>query len=477
MNIDGKTKVTGLIGNPVEHTKSPTIHNSLNMLLGINEIYEAFCVSDLEKLGSVINGAYDMNILGLNITVPYKQEVIPYLCDIDNVAKQIGAVNTLVRVDKGYKGYNTDMYGLMRAIESDGINLKDKDIIILGAGGAARAVIYMCMISKVASISVLNRSLDKAKSIADEYNELFKTNSINSEAPVIEAYGLYDFENAINKLRSKAIAFQTTSVGLYPNNDDVVLDNEMFYSNIDIGIDIIYNPRETRFMKLVSEHGGKSYNGLKMLLYQGIIAYEYWNDVKISDTTAETVYCSLKDAIYETVSEEKNNIILVGYMGCGKTYIGKELAKTLQYKFIDTDEYIVDKYGKSIKEIFETLGEDYFRNIEKKAISDILESSSNTVISTGGGLPIRLENQNLLINQNKVVWLKAAPLTIYNRVKGNDSRPLLNGDSMLEKINSMLSFREEIYKKVSNIVIETDNMSQHEIIDRIVDQFNLQNIK
>ena len=144
MEINGKTRLLGLLGDPVQHTLSPLIHNTLSDILGINEVYVPFHTHK-EGLADAVKGAFELNILGMNATVPHKNEIKASLVDIDEGAAAIGAVNTLVRIANGYKGYNTDMMGLSRELESYGVKLDGKRVIILGAGGAARAVAYMCM--------------------------------------------------------------------------------------------------------------------------------------------------------------------------------------------------------------------------------------------------------------------------------------------------------------------------------------------
>lgn len=288
MNINGHTEICGLIGNPVKHTLSPLIHNTLSELCGKNLVYVPFQVEN-GKLQDAIRGADALNLLGLNVTVPYKSDVIAELKDIDGLAKNIGAVNTLVRVEGGYKGYNTDMTGLYRAMQSDGIEIEGKDIVILGAGGAARAVAFLCISKGAERIYLLNRTYEKAEAITKEIREKTGQDRI---VPML----LADYEKLSGK---DYIVIQATSVGLSPNCENVVIADENFYKKIKWGYDLIYKPSQTRFMKLVEENGGRAFNGLKMLLYQGIIAYELWNDVSISQEQAQTVYDALKEACYE----------------------------------------------------------------------------------------------------------------------------------------------------------------------------------
>ena len=165
-DINGYTRTCGLIGNPVEHTLSPVIHNTLSMVLGENLAYVPFHVEN-GRLEDAVKGAFALNLLGLNVTVPYKSDVIPYLTDIDPLAENIGAVNTLVRTETGYKGYNTDMPGLYRAMCEDGVKVKGEKVLILGAGGVARAVAMLLLDKGAREAILLNRTVQKAQEVAD----------------------------------------------------------------------------------------------------------------------------------------------------------------------------------------------------------------------------------------------------------------------------------------------------------------------
>lgn len=284
--IDGKTRLCGLIGNPVEHTMSPVIHNTLAEKCGHNLVYVPFLV-ECGRIAEAVKGAYALNVLGMNVTVPYKSDVIGSLVEVDELAAHIGAVNTLVRTEDGYKGYNTDMTGLYRAMTSEGIRIEDEEIVLLGAGGAARAVAYLCGAQKAAKVYLLNRTLEKVDKVAEEVNNAFGREVI---VPML----LTDYPKLPER---KFLAIQGTSVGLAPHEEDVVIEDAAFYQKIHTGFDLIYKPFTTRFMRLVREAGGEAYNGLKMLLYQGIIAYELWNRVEITEEEAGLVYEKLKGNI------------------------------------------------------------------------------------------------------------------------------------------------------------------------------------
>ena len=452
MNINGKTRLLGLLGDPVEHTMSPLIHNTLSDILGINEVYVPFH-THREGLASAVKGAYELNILGMNATVPHKNEVMDRLVDIDDGAKAIGAVNTLVRVEGGYKGYNTDMLGLSRELDVYGIDLTGKRTVILGAGGAAKAVAYMCMNKGADEVFILNRTLEKAQAIADDMNKHFGRDA--AHAMNLSDYGMLDSEDGY-------IVFQSTSIGLSPRCEDVVIDDESFYKRVRVGVDLIYNPFETKFMRLCRQAGAEAYNGLRMLLYQGIIAYELWNDISISEDIADIVYDRLLKAV-------RGNVILIGFMGCGKTTVGHALAEKLSYGFLDSDEYIEGKEGCSISQMFADKGEAYFRQLETDSLKELNRTLSHSILSTGGGLPMRQENVDELRKLGTIVYLDVTPDEVINRLAGDDTRPLLQGDNVDEKVRNLLDERRPVYEAAADAVIPVSGIEVDDIVAEILE--------
>ncbi len=306
-DIKGTAKICGVIGNPIEHTLSPFIHNTLAEKTGLDLAYVPFLVKPdkegeqdggnaadevlklrEESLGKAIEGAYALGLLGLNITVPYKRTVMNFVKETDPIAKKVGAVNTLVRIDGGYKGYNTDVAGLGRALESDNIPMEGDDILVLGAGGAARAVGFLMLEKGAASVTFLNRSSNKAENLAFELNSA-------AGRQFARALALPDFRRIPEGKRF--VTIQATSVGLGADADRAVIEDPEFYKRVGIAVDVIFNPAETKFMKLAKQEGAKTFNGLKMLLYQGIIAFELWTGKKIDEATADEIYLKLKEQV------------------------------------------------------------------------------------------------------------------------------------------------------------------------------------
>lgn len=458
-NIKAKQYI-GIFGHPIKHTLSPVIHDTLSRELKIDERYIPFHVEN--SLGEYVKRAYEQGILGLNITVPYKQEVMPYLVAVDEAARDIGAVNTLVRAEGGYKGYNTDMPGLAKALFSEGIELKGEKIIMLGAGGAARAVAYMCMKYGASVVYIVNRTYERAKKLADDMNSIFSEQLSNGCQGVIPV-SVDTYKETIKK--DSYLMIQCTSVGLHREDGLPFALGEEFYGMAKAGVDLIYNPAETPFIKKMKALGVKAINGLKMLLYQGILAYELWNGLVVEDALVKQVYTALSEAVYGTVKSD--NIVLIGFMGAGKSTVGKALAQRNNLSFIDTDIYIEQKENMAISDIFEKKGEAYFRDLETRVLLELKQTMRHTVIATGGGLPLREENSKLLKEIGTVYYLKASADTIYNRVKRSTNRPLLQCEDPYGRVCEMLLMRGPVYEKNCHKIIVTDGKNIDEVIGQI----------
>ncbi len=280
--VDGKTQVLGVIGDPIEHTFSPAMHNAGLNELGLNYIYLPFHVKE-DMLGECIQGAKAMGIKGLNVTIPHKSNVIKHLDDIDSVASMIGAVNTIQFIydednessnqDNGInvrtKGFNTDGYGCVRAIEEK-TSIKDKKVSITGAGGAARAVAFQIANSGIDELSILNRNLSKAQSLANDLK-------INLESIGIDiSINAYDLEELKRELSDSDIFIDTTPIGMYPNVDDKpVASADMLHEDLLVN-DIVYTPMKTSLIREAELANAEVVYGYKMLLYQGIRSFEIW---------------------------------------------------------------------------------------------------------------------------------------------------------------------------------------------------------
>lgn len=459
--MDGKTRVCGIIANPVEHSMSPLMQNFYAKRTGVNLAYVPFKVTE-DQVEAALKGAFALNILGLNVTVPHKQRVIECLVDLDEDAKAIGAVNTLVRTKGGFKGYNTDAAGLGRALAEAGIKIEGESCILLGAGGAAKAAAYVLAKEGAGQVFILNRNGHRGAELAKDINSMFGRKIMCSMT--------LDQYRSIPYIKSGYLAIQSTSVGMEPHTEDVIIQDKYFYEMIHTGLDIVYTPARTRFMRLVEEAGGRAVNGLNMLLYQGIIAFELWNpQVKVDQETIQAARELLMERLAgKEPGRETGKLILIGFMGAGKTSVGEAYANAFQMPFIDTDRRIEAAAGMEISRIFEEQGEEAFRRLETGVLKDLLTGAGDAVISVGGGLPLREENRALLKKLGTVVYLDASPDTVMDRIGGDVSdRPLLHGDDVKQRITELLAIRRPVYLEASHRVVDVNGRGLKEIVEEI----------
>ena len=457
MEIKGTTAVCGLMGNPVHHTLSPAIHNTLAKLMGIDMVYVPFEVKE-EALESAVKGALSLDIRGLNATIPHKNAVISFMKEMDPAAELIGAVNTLVRTadGSGFKGYNTDYYGIKRTLEQADVTLEGAGVIILGAGGVSRPAAFLCAKEGASEVYILNRTVERAKELGDAVNEY-------AGRQLCKALPITDYDK-IPKDR-KYLCFQMTSVGLFPNDDEAVIEDPEFYKLVHTGFDAVYRPLKTAFLKKCIDAGAKAVGGLRVLLYQGVEAFELWNKVKVSSKLSERVYAKLLSCLLDG-----RNIVLTGFMGSGKSSVSRAISLLADFDVVDSDNLIEEEQGIKITEIFEKNGEEYFRDLETDALKRLVEQSrKNMVLAVGGGLPIREENRLLMKKAGTVVWLRARPETVYERVKDDTSRPLLKSGDVLGKIKQLQEKRQKIYESCPDIILDTDGKTPVEIAVEIME--------
>lgn len=279
--ISGKTEVYGLIGDPVSHSFSPFIHNTIAKKLGDDIIYAAFHVKP-DGLEAAISGAHALSVKGLNVTIPHKSRVMDFLAEIERTALEAGAVNTILYDKKGYSGYNTDVAGVISTFKSRNIGLQDKKIVILGAGGGARAVAIAMAKSGVSELNIVNRSEENACILAKQVNMYYQT-KINVVKPgEIESIGKAD------------VMINATSIGFGEQAGEMPLESPAYLEKTDILFDIIYTPWETELIKAAKQKGIFCINGFDMLVYQAVAAYEIWRKRKLNDGFVSELIYELK---------------------------------------------------------------------------------------------------------------------------------------------------------------------------------------
>ncbi len=270
--INGKTKIIGVIGKNIENSLSPLIHNQMILKHSLNFCYLPFQVAETD-LNKVIQGIKALNIRGVNITFPYKEKVVKFLDEVEESARRIGAVNTIVNNKGILTGYNTDVIGFKRSLQEDEeFVIKKKKAVIFGAGGAARGIIFALLEEEIEEICIFNRTLEKAKKIKQDFSPFFPESSI-------DVFPLEE-ENLKNKIERAHLLVNTTSLGMPPQIDNTPLpDEKLFHPNLLV-YDLIYHPAKTLFLRQAEKSGAKIINGLPMLVYQGIESFYLWTDLK-----------------------------------------------------------------------------------------------------------------------------------------------------------------------------------------------------
>lgn len=260
--IDSHTILYGVFGDPIRHSRSPIMLNRAFQEADINAVYAAFHVRP-DELGDAVRGIRALGYRGINVTIPHKVEVMQYLDVIDEGARVVGAVNTIVNEDGKLIGYNTDGIGYVRSLkEETGIDLLGKNVLVLGAGGAARGVAYALAKEGAGCIYIANRTKERALELADTISAFTKTVGL----------GLDEISNVVNEV---AFVLNTTSAGMHPHTDELPMPVELLRAHHLVS-DLIYNPRITRFLREAEALGARIHGGLGMFIYQGAFAFEYW---------------------------------------------------------------------------------------------------------------------------------------------------------------------------------------------------------
>lgn len=385
----------GLVGAQLGHSYSPFIHSLLGSVP-----YGLVSLSP-DQLGPFLKAG---DFEGLNVTIPYKKAVIPYLDHIAPEAEAVGAVNTIVRRQDGLWGYNTDYSGFLYAAGRAGITFAGKKALVLGTGGASAAVQKASAGAGAAEVLVVSRT-----------GELNYSN----------VYDETDVEIVVN----------ATPVGMYPDNGGRLIDLSRFPRCSGV-IDLIYNPLMTPLLSDARKRGIPFSNGLSMLVAQAKYASDLFRGIQRPDSIIED--------ILEKTEEKVSNIVLVGMPGCGKSTMGKKMAAELGKKFVDTDILVEQKAGKSIPDIFREDGEAAFRTLEAEVIAAVCKEGGQ-VVATGGGSVLSLENVDNMRQNGKVVFIKRDLDKL--AVEG---RPLSQGADLKEMYDKRLPF----YMAAADTIVE-----------------------
>ncbi|MCR5823585.1 MAG: shikimate dehydrogenase [Lachnospiraceae bacterium] len=392
----------GLIGEKLGHSYSKQIHASI-------DTYD-YILKEIKK-EDVAEFIKNRDFKGINVTIPYKETVISMLDEVDETAREIGAVNTVVNRNGKLTGYNTDADGMTAMIKRAGMDLRNRKVLILGTGGTSKTATYVAKKLGAASILIVSRS---------------------------EKEGCVTYEEAYEQHADADFIINTTPVGMYPNVGKSPLDLSKFKKLSGVA-DAVFNPLRSDLVLDAEECGIKACGGLYMLAAQAVYARTRFFGLQTTDL-------SLIDKAYNEVLKGVRNIVLVGMPSSGKTTVGKNLAKRTGLVFTDTDDVITERIGCTISEFFKEKGEAEFRRIESEVIAE-LGKTGGKVIATGGGAVLRNENVRALKRNGKLIMIDRA----LDKLTPTADRPLLQNRDMLLKL---FNERYGIYKAVSDAVID-----------------------
>ena len=404
----------GLIGEKLGHSFSKEIHNQIgNYDYVLKEIPR-------EELVSFIKGK---DFKGINVTIPYKSDVIPYLDFVDENARQIGAVNTVVNKGGKLYGYNTDFIGLKRLILSMKLDLNQKKVLILGTGGTSKTAGAVAKNLGASSIFIVSRK---------------------------ESENTITYEEAVKQHSDAQIIINTTPCGMFPNIEGCPIELSSF-TQLQGLVDVIYNPLRTNLVLAAQEKKIKAQGGLYMLVQQAIAAAELFFDRELFNSRGDTIYKNLLG--------KKQNIVFTGMPGSGKSTVGKEIAKKLNMTLFDTDKEILRLTGKSPSQIITEEGEEKFRQIESNVCKE-LSLKNNVIIATGGGAVLKKENIIHLKHNGKIFFIDRD----LENICPTENRPLSNSK---DKLEALYKVRYPIYTSTADFHIKSDNNIQNTVLSII----------
>jgi shikimate dehydrogenase len=417
-----------LLGHPLSHSASPAIHRRIMKMAGIRGTYRLCDIpqEQLERKIPVLLDQYD----GFNITIPYKQKILPYLEQMDEGALRIRAVNTVFK----RKGFNTDTQGF----RSVGIAFHLKSVLVLGSGGVARVMIFEAAGHHAKKIVISSRNSEQAARLMNEIRKIYPET-------------LFDYVRPEKLSGEFDILLNATPLGMWPHCDSLPVSEEQL-RKVSYVYDCIYNPVATRLILKARKLGIEAEDGLDMLIRQALEAQKIWSpQTSFAEVDLDTIRRDLKKQL---LKKYPIKIVLTGFMGSGKTTVGNKLAKILGVRFADLDHKIVEERRKTIAAIFKEEGETSFRKTEQRCLKKLLHEPGTLVIATGGGALINPENVVLVHKNCGFIFYLDVPLKIsLERIGDRTDRPLLIHRDRSSIIN-LYKTRLPVYDAIADYLVD-----------------------
>jgi shikimate dehydrogenase len=424
------SKIFAVAGNPVFQSRSPRMFNAAFREFALDAVYTRCAASTAEE---VIKTARDVGIDGLNITSPFKADVIPYLDEVEADARKIGSVNTVVQSAGRFVGYNTDVAGVLGALKESGFEQAGKKTVVLGAGGAGRAAAF-ALLSSGADVVIVNRSLQSAE-----------------EAAGILQCSALPIERIDEALKGSHLLISTIT------SDERVIEPTLLSRELTV-LEANY-ARPTALIQDATRAGCAVIDGRLWLLHQALPAFKHF-------TGRSAPIEVMRKALWQKSWPPHRNIALIGLCGSGKSTVAREIASLTGMTAIDIDKIVEEKAGLSIADLFDRKGEETFRIMERAEVQE-LWNVSHAVVACGGGVVLRKRNIQTIRSTSVPVWLWANTKTLLARVGNTGTRPLLNDQDPGSSVEKLLDERRFLYASTADFLINTDGKGPEEIAERI----------
>ena len=448
--FEPKKTTYALFGWPLGHTMSPELHAQLFEASGQDADYIGVAVPP-EDLPEAFELA-KRKLGGINCTIPHKKAVIPLLDEIDTAARDLHSVNTVRFADGKATGFNTDILGFAESLNRDGVSLQGKKVLLLGYGGAASVMAYHC-VTQGAYLTITGRNLEKAEALQKQLTDAVP-------GARISVFSRRHIPRDIH------IVLNSTPVGMYPKENAAPL--HYLPHKTEYVFDAIYNPPVTSTMKLANPRKTKTRDGLFMLVMQAAHAQTIWTGVTFEPQACETILRRTYGKMAVKRLHEKHgkkNLVLCGFMGSGKTTIGRKLARLTGLEFIDADIYLEAKEGKKISEIFAEKGEAYFRDRETAYIKE-MSQRDGIVLALGGGSVLRPENVAAVKETGLLILLDTPFYRIMKNLSYSTNRPLLDKPDKQAETRRLYNARKALYHRVADIAVRSPRLS--EVLEKVV---------
>lgn len=439
-----------LFGWPLGHTMSPELHAQLFEVSGQDAEYIGVAVPP-ENLPEAFELA-KRKLKGINCTIPHKKAVIDLLDEVDTAARDLHSVNTVAFRDGRAVGYNTDILGFAESLSRDGVKLRGKKVLLLGYGGAAAVMAYHC-IKQGAYLTITGRNVEKATALQKQLCEAVR----GAHVSVFSRRHIP---------RDIQIVLNSTPVGMFPK--ETVAPLHYLPHKTEYVFDAIYNPPVTATMKLANPKKTRTRDGLFMLVMQAAHAQTIWSGVQFTPQACETILRRTYGKMAVKRLHEKHskrNIVLCGFMGSGKTTVGRKLARLTGLEFVDADQYLEAQEDKKISDIFAAHGEAYFRERESAYIRE-LSQRDGIVLSLGGGAVLRQENVEAVKQTGLLIHLDTPFYRIVKNLSYSNTRPLLDKPDKQAETRRLYNARKGIYHRVSDVSVRSPKIS--EVLEKLV---------